>query len=43
MLQDLQLRMKNLKIFHEPRELQDWNDRFDRLQQELMSAQVVHP
>lgn len=40
MLQDLQLRMKNLKIYHEPRELQDSNDQFERLQQELMSAQV---
>jgi hypothetical protein len=43
MLQELQLRMKNLKIYHEPRELQDWNDKFDRLQHELMSSQVVHP
>jgi len=41
MLRELQMRMQNLKVvYQESQELQDWKDKFERMQQELMSTQV---
>jgi uncharacterized membrane protein (DUF106 family) len=43
MLRELQMRMQNLKVvYQESQELQDWKDKFERMQQEMMSTQVCH-